>query len=138
MSPERRPVAWIGDSKKVLSDFPADVQSEVGYAIYEAECGGKHPNAKPMHGDLSGVMEIVSDSENGNTYRAVYTIKLNHFLYVLHCFEKKAKHGIATPKRELDIIRGRIKAAREHNAKHVKTDAPRKAASSSRSDKRHR
>ena len=78
-----------------------------------------------LHGDLSGVSELVADSEDGNTYRCFYTVRLELFVWVLHCFEKKATRGIATPKRELDMIRRRLKEAREeyrryqrsHNAK---------------------
>lgn len=61
----------------------------------------------------------MANSADGNTYRAAYVVKLEDDVYVLHCFEKKAKHGIATPKSQLDLIRGRLRAAREHNAKYV-------------------
>jgi phage-related protein len=77
------------------------------------QLGERARNEKPLHGDLSGVNELVADSEDGNTYRCVYTVKLEQFVYVLHCFEKKAKTGIATPKRELDVVRRRLKEARE-------------------------
>jgi phage-related protein len=77
------------------------------------QCGERPRNEKRLHGDLSGVSELVADSEDGNTYRCVYTLRLELFVYVLHCFEKKATRGIATPKRELNLIRRRLKEARE-------------------------
>jgi phage-related protein len=114
-----REIIWMVDSRKVLSQFPEDVRQETGHALRIAQQYGKHDCAKPLGGDLSGVMEIVSNSENGNTYRSVYTAKLEDYLYVLHCFEKKSKRGIATPKSELDVIRKRFKAAKVHNAEIV-------------------
>ena len=73
-----------------------------------------------MHGDLSGVAELVADSQDGNTYRSVFTLKLDPFVFVLHCFEKKATKGIATPKRELDVIRQRLKEAKEEYREYQK------------------
>jgi phage-related protein len=66
------------------------------------------PDEKPLHGDLSGVSELVADSEDGNTYRSVFTVKMDPFVFVLDCFEKKATKGTATPKRELDRIGKRL------------------------------
>ncbi|MYA99546.1 hypothetical protein F4X90_07700 [Candidatus Poribacteria bacterium] len=60
----------------------------------------------------SGVFEIV-DTYSPDTYRAVYTVKLGQSLYVLHCFQKKSKRGIRTPKKEIDLIRRRLGRAKE-------------------------
>jgi phage-related protein len=86
------------------------VQDEVGYALYLAQRGEKHVAAKPLKGLGSGVLEVVSDFR-GDTFRAVYTVRLADRVYVLHAFQKKSKRGIATPQLELDLIRRRLKMA---------------------------
>jgi phage-related protein len=105
-----KPVIWVGDSLRVLRTFPSGVQDEVGYALYLAQRGAKHVSAKPLKGLGPGVLEVVSDYR-GDTFRAVYTIRLADRVYVLHAFQKKSKRGIATPKMELDLIGRRLKAA---------------------------
>jgi phage-related protein len=86
----------------------------MGYGLYLAQTGGKHPDAKPLKGfGGAGVLEVVDDWD-GDTYRAVYTVKLAGSVYVLHAFQKKATKGIATPKRDLDLIRNRLRQAEEH------------------------
>ena len=106
-----RPVVWIGTSHEDLKNFPADVQDEIGYALYLAQTGGKHYKAKPLK-TFSGVMEIVSNYAT-NTYRTMYTVKIGDQIYVLHCFQKKSKRGIKTPQKEINIIRQRLKIAQE-------------------------
>lgn len=111
-SPRKR-IHWLGDTRETLRGFPDDVQDEIGFALYQAEIGGKHPSAKPLKGKAfpgATVMEIVSDHD-GDTYRAVYTVRLKGYLFVLHAFQKKSKHGIATPKREIDLIKLRLQVA---------------------------
>ena len=98
----------MGDSKERLRTFPKEVSVEIGYALYEAQRGNHHPSAKRMKG-LHAV-EIVSDHD-GNTFRGVYTCKFRDVVYVLHCFQKKSKSGVATPKRDLELIEQRLKAA---------------------------
>jgi phage-related protein len=100
-------------SREDLKAFPEDAKGVLGHSLHLVQCGERPRNEKMLHGDLSGVSELVADSEDGNTYRCVYTVRLELFVWVLHCFEKKATRGIATPKRELDVIRGRLKEARE-------------------------
>lgn len=107
-------VVWIGNSLEDLSEFPEEVKDEIGYALYEAQLGLKSNKAKPLTGIGSGIMEIVSDFDR-NTYRAVYVVKIGDAIYVLHCFQKKSKHGIATPKREIDLIKQRLKDAKNIN-----------------------
>lgn len=86
----------------------------MGYAIYLAQIGEKHPDAKPLKGfGGAGVLEAIDDFA-GNTYRAVYTVRFADAVYVLHAFQKKAKRGIATPKREMEIIQSRLRRAEEH------------------------
>ncbi len=112
---------WVRSSKADLKGFPREVQSEIGYALYAVQGGEKPSNAKPLHHDLSGVLEIVADSEEGDTYRAVYTVKLDPFVYVLHCFMKKSKSGIATPKTEINLIRRRLKDAEADHREYLRS-----------------
>ena len=113
-----KPVHWIGSSLDDLKTFPEDVQDVIGYALYLAQLGGKHPDAKPLTGDPAfrgaGVLEVV-ENYDGNTYRAVYTVRLAGSVYVLHAFQKKSKRGIATPKSDIDRIKVRLQTAREHH-----------------------
>ena len=79
-----------------------------------AQIGKKHPRAKPLKGfGSAGVLEVVED-DGGSTFRAVYTLKLGDVVYVLHCFQKKSMHGISTPQPDINIIRERLKIAKEH------------------------
>lgn len=95
----------MGDSRKRLHEFPDAVRFEIGQALYQAELGERHLSARAMQG-LNAV-EIVSDYR-GDTYRGVYTTRIKGFIYVLHCFQKKSKDGIKTPKRDLELIRRRL------------------------------
>lgn len=112
----RKPITWMGSSKKDLRAFPQEVRREVGTALFWAEHGQLHPAAKPMKGNLREVTEIVSDCE-GDTFRAMYTTRIGDEVYVLHAFQKKSKKGVATPQHELDVIEGRLKAARQLHAR---------------------
>jgi phage-related protein len=109
-----KPVEWIASSRDDLREFPQDVRRVMGQAIDDAEHGGEHPSAKALKGfGGRGVLEIVDDF-NGDTYRAVYTVKFAGVIYVLHAFQKKSKTGIATPRRDIDLIKARLKRAEEH------------------------
>ena len=86
----------------------------MGYALYLAQTGSKHPDAKPLKGfGSAGVLEVTDDAD-GSTYRVIYTVTFPNAIYVLHAFQKKAKRGIATPKKEIDLIRARLHRARMH------------------------
>ena len=98
---------WIGSSLEDLKEFPEDVIDSLGYALHEVQEGYKPRKAKPLTGVGSGVMEIVCDFDS-NTYRAIYALKLGDVIYVLHCFQKKSKTGIATPKKDIELIRARL------------------------------
>ena len=107
-------VLWVGSSKKDLMAMPDEVKSAFGFALYLAQQGKKQQNAKPLKGfSGAGVLEVVEDCL-GDTFRAVYTVKIAENIYVLHCFQKKSKRGIETPKQEIDLIRDRLKMAQEH------------------------
>jgi phage-related protein len=109
-----RPLTWVGSSKGDLKGFPDQAQDQIGFALYLAQLGLKHPAAKPLAGFGSGAMEVVSDVA-GSTYRAVYLVRFRESVYVLHAFQKKSRRGISTPKAELDMIRRRLKAAEHHH-----------------------
>jgi phage-related protein len=118
------PVRWIASSKDDLSGFPQEVRRRVGGALWDAQCGFKAPYAKPLRGFVgAGVLEIVDDHE-GDTYRAVYTVRFAGAVYVLHAFQKKSKRGIATPKAELDLIKHRLKRAREDYEQWSRSEKP--------------
>ena len=108
-----KPVRWIGSSQEDLRDFPEEVRRRVGGALWDAQLGLKAPYVKPLKGfGGAGVLEVVDDFD-GDTYRAVYTVRFSGVVYVLHAFQKKSKHGSATPKPDLDLIERRLKRAEE-------------------------
>ena len=112
----RKPLFWIGSTKRDLKTFPDEVQDMMGHALDIAQQGKKHQDAKPLAGfGGAGVLEIVEDYA-GDTYRAVYTVRFIGAVYALHAFQKKSKKGIETPKQEIDLIRSRLKKAEEHYA----------------------
>ena len=91
--------------------MPDEVQQGFGFALYQAQIGSLHPDAKPLKGfGSAGTLEIVEDW-HGNAYRAVYTVRFADAVYVLHCFQKKSKHGIETPSADMNLIRARLKEA---------------------------
>lgn len=110
-------LVWLGSAKDDLVEFPEEVRRTMGYALYLAQTGGKHPDAKPLKGfGGAGVVEVVDDFD-GDTYRTVYTIKFVSAVYVLHAFQKKSKRGSRTPQEDMAIIETRLKRARELNEK---------------------
>jgi phage-related protein len=117
MSALLKPVEWVGSPLEDLKDFPEDVRQAFGYALYLTQCGEKHPSAKPLKGFKgAGVLEVVEDFD-GDTYRAVYTVKLAGVVYVLHAFQKKSKQGVSPPKQDIELIEARLKRAREYHLK---------------------
>lgn len=116
MTDSLKPVYWVGSSKKDLLRMPDEAVDVFGFALHLAQSGKKHAQAKPLKGfGGAGVLEIVEDHQ-GDTYRAVYTVRFAGNVYVLHCFQNKSKHGMHTPKQDVDLIRERLKAAQEHAA----------------------
>jgi phage-related protein len=106
-----KPLEWVGSSYKDLMALPREVRSLFGFALGMAQAGEKHDDAKVLRGfGGAGVLEVVENDEAG-TYRAVYTVKFEEAVFVLHAFQKKSKHGIATPKEDIEIIRHRLKVA---------------------------
>ncbi len=113
MSNERffKPLVWVGSSLKDLREFPDTVQDHVGYALFVAQRGGKHRSAKTLTGfGGAGVVEVVSDYR-GDTFRAVYTLRYQNAVYVLHAFQKKSKTGRETPRQDIELIEHRLREA---------------------------
>lgn len=102
-----RPLRFIGDSLDVLRDLPEEVKNEIGFALERVQRGKMPENANPLKGIAPGVLEIISDFR-GDTFRAVYAVKFPNAVYVLHVFQKKSTRGIATPKREIDLVKKRL------------------------------
>ena len=106
-----KPLEWIGSAKKDLMALPVDVRKFFGHALDFAQRGGQHDAAKTLKRfGGAGVLEVVED-DAGGTYRAVYTVKFEEAVFVLHCFQKKSKSGIATPRVDMNIVRARLKIA---------------------------
>lgn len=110
---ELKPLIWVGASKKDLLAFPGPARREAGFALYLAQIGKKSLKAKSLRGfGGAGVLEVVSDHD-GNAYRAVYTVKFEEVVYVLHAFQKKSRKGIRTPKADIDLVKQRLRIAAE-------------------------
>lgn len=114
-----KPIIWVGSSLSDLKGLPATVQREMGFSLHQVHEGKKPNNAKPLKGLGDGILEIVSD-HNKNTYHAVYAVKLGDDIYVWHVFQKKSKHGIETPKKEMDLIKQRLITIKENIKKYGK------------------
>ena len=109
-----KPVYFVGSSHSDLKALSSEAQKDIGFALYEAQLGGKSYYAKPLKAFRgSGVLEIVEDHD-GETYRAVYTVRHKQAVYVLHVFQKKSKHGVATSDGDMDMIVARLKMAEQH------------------------
>ena len=105
-----RPLHWVGSSKKDLLAFPDDVVDDFGYALSVVQYGGMPPSAKPWKGEGPGVFELVEEYR-GDAFRAVYTVRFEKAVYVLHCFQKKSPSGTRTAHQDVGLIRERLKAA---------------------------
>ena len=116
MEASLKPLVWVATSRDDLEDFPDEVRRGMGYALYLAQVGEKHADAKPLKGfGSAGVLEAVEDFD-GNAYRAVYTVKLAGAVYVLHAFQKKSRKGIKTFPADLDKVKARLRMAMEIHA----------------------
>jgi phage-related protein len=111
MTGSEKPLEWIASSYRDLMALPPGVSRRFGYAPSLAQMGDQDDAAKVLKGfGGAGVLEVIEDDAAG-TYRAVYTVKFAEAVFVLHCFQKKSKSGIATPKADMDIIHARLKVA---------------------------
>jgi phage-related protein len=110
---EPKEFRWIASALRDLAKLPDDVKRVMGYALWLAQQGDKHPDAKPLKGFGGGsVLEVVEDYD-GDTYRAVYTVKFKDAVYLLHAFQKKSKRGSRTPQADIDLIKSRLKLAED-------------------------
>jgi phage-related protein len=108
-----RDLVWVSSSLEDLKGFPEPVRRVMGFALFQAQSGGKHEQAKPLKGfGGAGVIEIVEDFD-GNAFRAVYAVRFADAVYVLHAFQKRSKRGIETPRREMEVVRSRLRLARD-------------------------
>jgi phage-related protein len=107
-----KPLDWIGSAKRDFLAFPPPVQREIGNALGLAQFGGKHPKAKSWKGEGPGVFEVVDDFD-GDTYRAIYTVRFRHVVYVLHAFQKKSPRGNRTARHDIELITRRLTIARQ-------------------------
>lgn len=113
MESELKPVRWVGSSRRDLRGFPAPVRRDIGQALYAAQWGEEYHCVKALQGfGGRSVLEIVAPYA-GDTYRAVYTVRFEDAIYVLHAFQKKSKRGVSTPKKEIDLIKQRLAAAEQ-------------------------
>jgi phage-related protein len=110
---------WIASSYRDLLAFPDRVKDRIGTALGVAQFGGKHPSAKPWKGEGPGVLEVVEDHA-GDTYRAIYTVRFEQAVYVLHAFQKKSPTGVKTAKTDIEVVHRRLQAAREHHQVNLK------------------
>lgn len=109
---DTRPISWIKAALRDFRKFPEEAQTICERALSVAAEGGMADNAKPMHGFGSGVFEIALPFRR-DAFRVVYAVQLGEHLWVIHAFQKKSKTGIKTPKRELDVVKQRLKWIRE-------------------------
>jgi phage-related protein len=111
--PSLKPVVWVGSSLRDLREFPEPVQDQMGYALYVAQRGGKQRDAKALGGfGGAGVLEVVTD-HRGDTFRAVYTVRYAATVFVLHAFQKKSKTGRKTPRREIELVKQRLRESEQ-------------------------
>jgi len=112
-----KPLNWVGSSKEDLRAFPDSVINEIGNALGIAQFGGKHPRTKPWKGEGPGVFEVVENFD-GDTFRAIYTVRFREAIYVLHAFQKKSPRGVRTARTDVKLISQRLKIAREDYEAH--------------------
>jgi phage-related protein len=116
-----RPLLWVASSKRDYRQFPARVQDNFGFELFLAQTGQHPPSAKPLKGLGSGTVELVEDFD-GDSYRAVYTVRFGEAVYVLHAFKKKSKRGIKTPQGDIDLVKRRLKDAEHDHAQRFKKE----------------
>jgi phage-related protein len=119
--PVLRTVVWLGNTRKSLKDFPEGAQKLAGDELQLIQFGGMPKDAKPFKGVGSGVLELALLYAT-DAYRVVVAVQLGRRIYVLHAFQKKSKKGIATPQRDVDLIKKRYAEARELADEYEKTE----------------
>jgi phage-related protein len=112
MPVQLRPLLWVGSSRRDYMAFPAPVQDGFGFELYLAQTGQHPPSAKPLRGLGGGTLELI-ENHDGDTYRAVYTVRFAEAVYVMHAFKKKSKRGGKTPQSDIELIQRRLKTVIE-------------------------
>ena len=107
-----KPLDWVGSSKRDFLGFPEAVKGAMGNMLGLAQFGGKHPQSKPWKGQGPGVLEAI-ENHDGDTYRAVYTVRFREIVYVLHAFQKKSPRGIKTARTDIELVARRLKVAQQ-------------------------
>ena len=110
-----KPCNFVGSSRRDLKRFPAKVQNRMGYALQQVQEGEEPLSAKALKGFGGRTILELADDFEGDTYRAVYTVRFAGAIYVLHAFQKKSKRGIATPRHEIELIKSRLRDAELHH-----------------------
>ncbi len=105
---------WVGSSYKDLNRFPDEVRRSMGYALHLTQINERHPHTKVLSGMGSNKIAEIRENDESGTYRVVYTLEVQNYVFVLHAFQKKSKSGIATPSKDIEIINNRLKEARAY------------------------
>jgi len=120
MDDREKPVEWVGSSRKDIQDLPPRIRKQFGLALLAAQAGGRSPKAKPLSGfGGASVIEVVENHDT-DTYRAIYTVRFQEAVYVLHVFQKKSRQGVQTPQKEMELVRSRLKQAEVMHAEWVR------------------
>jgi phage-related protein len=118
---KEKPIHWVGSAKQDLLSLPRPVVADIGYILGAVQQGVTPSNCKPWRGEGAGVFEVVEDFQ-GNTFRAVYTVRFAAAIYVLHCFQKKSPSGIRTARADIDTVHRRLKLAQsDYEVRYGKT-----------------
>ena len=110
-STDYKPVIWIGSSHEDLRDFPANAQDKIGTALQEVQYGSRPASIKTLSGFGGASVLEIKISDDGDAFRAVYTVRFTEYIFVLHAFQKKSSHGSQTSKQDIDLIKARLKLA---------------------------
>lgn len=105
-------VIWVGSSYEDLKEFPHLVRNAVGYVLFFAQTGKKHSHMKVLSGMGGASVVEIRENDTSGTYRLIYTVEMADYVFVLHAFQKKSKSGIATPKKELEMVKNRLREAK--------------------------
>jgi phage-related protein len=116
-----RPLLWVASSKRDYREFPSRVQDRFGFELFLVQTGQHPPSAKPLRGLGSGTVELIEHFD-GDSYRAVYTVRFGSAVYVLHAFKKKSKRGIKTPQSDIDLLKRRLRDAEQDHAERFKKE----------------
>lgn len=119
--PPEKPLHWVGSAKRDLLRFPEAVIDDPGYALGVVQFGGMPPQAKPWKGEVPGMFELVED-HRGDTFRAVFTVRFERAVYVLHCFQKKSPSGIRTARDDVRLVHERLRTAQRDYEKRYGKD----------------